>query len=325
MKAIRVHEFGTPEVMRVEDVPDPQPGPRQVLVRIHAVGVNPVETYVRSGRYAARPALPYTPGTDAAGVVEAVGSDVREYACGDRVYIGGTAAGRVGAYAEIAVCEVAQVHALPDGVSFAQGAAVNVPYATAYRSIVQLACAKAGETVLVHGASGGVGVAAVQIARAFGLSVIGTAGTDRGLQLVLEQGARRALNHRQPGYLDDIKALTGERGVDIVLEMLANVNLANDLSLLALRGRVVIIGSRGSVEIDPRLAMRREASVIGMVLFNATPDETACIHAGLVSGLGNGTLKPVVGRELPLADAPCAHHLVMEPGAYGKIVLIPGK
>src|SRR6266496_146350 len=186
MKAIRVHEFGGPEVLRLEEVPTPRPGPGEVLVRIHAIGVNPVETYIRAGTYARLPALPYTPGNDGAGVVEEIGSDVNEFKPGDRVYTGGSLAGST--YAEFTLCKTAQVHPLPENVSFAQGAAMGTPYATAYRGLFQRADAKPGETVLVHGASGGVGTAAVQLARACGLRVFGTAGSDQGRKLAREQG-----------------------------------------------------------------------------------------------------------------------------------------
>lgn len=321
MKAIVVREWGPPEVMRLEDVADPSPGPGQVLVRVKAVGVNPVETYIRTGTYARKPNLPYTPGSDVAGVVEAAGRDVTSVKNGDRVYTHGTAGH--GAYAEATLCEESQVHRLPDRLSFQQGAAVGTPYGTAWRALFLRAQARAGETVLVHGASGGVGIAAVQIARANGLRVIGTAGTDMGMRLVHEQGAHDVLNHREPDYLDEIIPLTGGRGVDVVLEMLANVNLDRDLDLLALRGRVMVVGNRGRIEIDPRKMMSKDGTILGMTMFNATPYEYRMIHAGLGAGLENGSLTPVVGREMPLAQAARAHVAVMEPGAFGKIVLIP--
>jgi NADPH2:quinone reductase len=320
MKAIRVHNFGGPEVMKLEEVPNPQAGPGQVVVRVKAVGVNPVDTYIRAGAYASKPALPYTPGLDAAGIVESLGQGVSGVKVGDRVYVAGTVSG---AYAELALCEASQVHPLPQHVSFAQGAAVFVPYATAYRALFQRAQAQPGELVLVHGASGGVGVAAVQIARAAGMTVIGTGGTERGRRLVAEQGAHHVLDHRAPGYLEQLMAVTNGRGVDVILEMLANVNLGKDLNVLARGGRVVVIGSRGTVEIDPRATMGRDASILGMSLLNASQQELASIHAALVAGLENGTLRPIVGQEMPLGDAPRAHQAVMEPGAYGKIVLIP--
>jgi NADPH2:quinone reductase len=211
---------------------------------------------------------------------------------------------------------------LPDTLSYQQGAAMGVPYATAWRALFMRAHARPGETVLVHGASGGVGIGAVQMARACGMRVIGTAGTDAGLTLVREQGAHEVLNHHEPDYLQKLMPLTGGRGVDVVLEMLANVNLDRDLDIIAPRGRIVVIGNRGRVEIDPRKAMGKDAAVIGMLLFNTPPEELREIHAGLGAGLERGTLKPVVGKQFPLADAPKAHMAVMEPGALGKIVLV---
>jgi NADPH2:quinone reductase len=241
-------------------------------------------------------------------------------AAGDRVYTGGTL---TGAYAEQTLAEAWQVHPLPPNVTFAQGAGVNVPYATAFRALFQIARAQAGETVFIHGASGGVGVAGVQLARAAGMTVIGTGGTERGRELVAVQGAHHVLDHHAPGYLNELMKLTGGRGVDVVLEMLANVNLAKDLSALASKGRIVVIGNRGNIEINPREIMRRDAAVLGMVLWNASRHDLASIHAGIVAGLENGSLRPVVGRELPLAEASQAHRAVMEPGAFGKIVLAP--
>jgi NADPH2:quinone reductase len=318
MKAIRVHEFGGPEVLRLREVPTPKPGPGEVLVRMHATGVNPVETYIRAGTYARLPELPYTPGNDGAGVVEKVGSGVTEFKPGDRVYTAGSISGT---YAEFALYKKEQVHPLSANVSFAQGAAMGTPYATAYRGLLQRGDAKPGEIVLVHGASGGVGTAAVQLARTHGLRVFGTAGSEDGLKLVREQGAHEAFDHRASDHFEQIMKATGGHGVDVVLEMLANVNLGNDLTILAKSGRVVIIGSRGPVEINPRDTMQRDADVRGMILPNTPPAELASIHAALVAGLENGTLRPVIGKEFPLADAAEAHRAVMESGALGKIVL----
>jgi NADPH2:quinone reductase len=319
MKAIRVHEFGDPEVMRLEEVRDPVPGLGQVLVRMHAVGVNPVDTYIRAGRYASKPALPYTPGMDGAGVIEAVGEGVSGVEVGDRVYTAGSVSGT---YAEKAVCNRWQVFPLPERISFQQGAGVNVPYATAYRALFHRAKAQVGEIVLVHGASGGVGVAAVQIARSAGLIVLGSAGTDQGRELVSQQGADRVLDHKDPEHFQKVLEITGGRGVDIILEMLANVNLGRDLRVLAKDGRVVVIGSRGTVEIDPRDTMGRDASILGMTLMNAKERDVLNIHMALVAGMRNGRLNPVIGKEMPLEDAPRAHREVIESPAYGKIVLL---
>jgi NADPH2:quinone reductase len=324
MRAVVVREFGNPDVMRLEDIAALTPSPSQVLVRVRAAGVNPVDTYIRSGNYALKPPLPYTPGNDGAGVVATVGADIKGFKPGDRVYIANDNTGlpRTGIYADHALCQATQLHHLPATVSFEQGAAIGVPYGTAVYALFKRANARPGETVFIHGASGGVGIAAVQICRAHGMTVIGTAGTERGLQAVKEQGADIVLNHKEPGYLDEIPKATGGKGVDVILEMNAHINLDKDLTILARGGRLVIIGSRGRVEIDPRGIMGREASVLGMVLFNVSASDLAWIHAAIGAGLANGTLKPIVGREIPLADAPKAHEAVMQPGALGKIVLV---
>jgi NADPH:quinone reductase len=319
MKAIRVHEFGGPEVLKLEEVPTPEPSAGQVLVRIHAAGVNPYETYMRAGTYPLKPPLPYTPGSDGAGVVEAVGEGVKKVRAHDRVYTGRTASG---SYAEYALALEEEVHSLPGKVDFKQGAGIWVPYGTAYHALYHQAKAHASETVLVHGASGGVGIAAVQIGRAIGLRVLGTAGTPRGLEVAKREGAHAVFDHRRAGYRDEILQATGNRGVDIVLEMLANVNLSHDTKLLANNGRVIVIGSRGEVTINPRELMGRRASIRGFTLWGITPAEEADIHAGIFAGLENGTLRPVVGKELPLAEASRAHKEILEPGSAGKIVLI---
>src|SRR5688572_21201847 len=319
MKAIQVREFGGPEVLKSVDVPDPKPGPGQLVVRVQAIGVNPVDTYIRAGWYGPRE-FPYTPGSDAAGVVEAVGDGVTKFRAGDRVYTAGTISG---AYAERALCDAKRVFPLPDKLTFQQGAAIGIPYGTAYYAIHFRGQVKAAETVLVHGASGGVGTAAVQLVRLIGATVIGTGGTDQGRQLVREQGAHHVLDHRSGDYLEQVKQLTNGRGVDVILEMLANVNLGKDLTVLAKHGRVVVVGSRGKVELDPRDTMSREADIRGMTMNIVTDEQLAIVHAGLAPGLNNGTLKPIVGKVMPLADAAKAHVAVLEPGSYGKIVLVP--
>lgn len=320
MQAIRIHEFGEPEVMRLEEVAEPEAGPGEVCVQVEAAGINPVDTYIRSGLYPIKPALPYTPGHDAAGTVKAVGPGVRRVKAGDRVYTSGSLTGTC---AQITKCLESQVHLLPNGVTSSQGAALGVPYSTAYRALFQRACARAGHLLLVHGATGGVGIASVQLARAAGLTVIGTGGTEKGRKLVLVQGAHHVLDHTREGYLDELTALSDGQGVDLIVEMLANANLKNDLQILSRGGCVVVIGSRGPIEIDPREIMSRDAEVKGMVLFNTPEEDKKEIHAALAAGLQNGTVRPVIGKELPLAQAAQAHRAVMQPGAYGKIVLIP--
>lgn len=320
MKAIRVEQFGEPEVMRLVEAVDPQISAGQVLVQIRAAGVNPVETYIRAGIYARKPRLPYTPGTDGAGIISAVGPDSGSFKPGDRVFLSGSLSGT---YAQLSVCTPDQVHVLPEVATFDQGAALGIPYATAFRGLFHRAQARRGEIVLVHGASGGVGTAALQLARGAGMRVFGTAGSIEGRELVHNLGADQVFDHKDPSYRQGILDATDGRGVNCILEMLANVNLGEDLRLLAPRGRVVVIGSRGNVELNPRDAMVRDADIRGMILGNASPEELAAIYKSLGEHLAAGRIQPIIGRELPLASAAEAHRAVMSPEAHGKIVLIP--
>jgi NADPH2:quinone reductase len=320
MKAIRVHEFGAPEVLRLESTPDLAPERDQVLVRIAAAGVNPVETYIRSGSYARLPKLPYTPGSDGAGTVEAVGAGVTHVSPGDRVYLAGSESGT---YAEFSLANADQVFALPKELSFEQGAAIGVPYATAHHALFGRGGARKGETILIHGGTGGVGLAAVQLARAAGLRILATGGTQSGRVLLREQGAAEVFDHHEVGYLDAIREVTHGKGVELIIEMLANVNLGHDLTILAPRGRVVIIGSRGPVEINPRDLMSREADIRGVMLGAVSKSDLATIHEELSAHFQNGSATPIVEREFALANAPAAHVAVMSAGAHGKIILRP--
>jgi len=307
--------------MKLEEVRDPTPGARQVVVAIRAAGVNPVEAYVRAGNYPTKPSVPYTPGTDGAGVVESVGAGVTKYRAGDRVYLFGSL---TGTYAAKALADESQVHPLPGDVTFEQGAGLGIPYCTAYRALFFRGKAMAGETVLVHGGSGAVGNAAIQWARAAGLNVTATAGSERGLTLVAELGARQVFDHKQPGYLERaVATATAGQGFNLILEMLANVNLNNDLAAAARYGRVVVIGSRGPVQIDPRQTMGKDLAILGMSLPNASESEWTGMKAAIAAGLETHILRPVINHAVPLAEAALAHQQVMESGSYGKIVLTP--
>ncbi|MEO6437400.1 MAG: NADPH:quinone reductase [Tepidisphaeraceae bacterium] len=346
MQSIRVHAFGDPDVLKLEEIPAPTAGPGQVLVAIKAIGVNPVDTYIRAGKYGPRP-FPYTPGFDAAGTIESVGPPLSpplaagnapppqatgymdaagdkggpsSFQPGDRVYLSRAASG---SYAQKAIVDLHNVYPLPEHISFAQGAAIGVPYGTAHRALFQRGQVKTGETVFVHGATGGVGLATVQIARAFGCTVIGSGGSDEGRKLALREGAHHVLDHHDADYLKTLMDLTAGRGVDLILEMLANVNLGKDLTVLARHGRVIVIGSRGPVEIDPRDTMSREADIRGVMLPSATPQELIAMHAQLRVGLENGTLRPIIDHELPLSQAAKAHVEVLQGHSRGKIVLVP--
>jgi len=320
MKAIRVKQFGGPEVLEVEEVPVPIPGPGQVLVRVFAAGVNPVDTYIRAGIFPSKPRLPYTPGMDGAGEIAGMGRGVRGLKLGMHVYI---TASLSGTYAGYAICDPSGIQPLPRGISYEQGAAIGIPYATAWQALFHKGQARRGETVLIHGASGGVGIAAIQTARLAGLRVLATAGSSSGLRLVKKQGAHAVFNHCKKGYLEKVMASTRGRGVNLILEMLANVNLERDLNLLSMRGRVVVIGCRGTVEINPRLMMGRDSSVTGMLIFNATENEKKKIFLAIHRGLKSKKLWPVIGKKMRLTHAVQAHRQIMNGPAAGKMILIP--
>jgi len=280
VKAIRIHEFGPPEVMKWEEVPDPRPGAQQVVVRVGAVGVNPVETYIRSGAYARLPVPPFTPGNDAAGAVEAVGEGVERVKAGDRVFLTGTISG---AYAEKALCLETQVHPCPrkfpllkERASIPLFGGLPGPFPTGQGDPRRNCDGPWG-----HRGSGDRGDPDGQ-----GLGHEGdrNGGTDKGRQLIAEQGAHQVFDHHAPGYLENALASTGGRGIDVIVELLANVNLGKDLTVLARGGRVVIVGSRGPVEINPRDAMARDGAILGMLVTNASEGESRSIHAALGAG-----------------------------------------
>lgn len=320
MRAVRVHQFGVPEVMKVEkDLPIPVPGDTQVLIKVQATGVNPVDTYIRSGNYARLPTLPYTPGSDAAGVVEAVGEKVTNFKKGDRAY---TVRSVSGAYAEYCVAEAMHTGRLSEKLSFSQGAGLGVPYFTAYRALVLKAKLKAGETVLVHGASGAVGLACLQIAKNMGAQVVGTAGTPEGMELVKKLGADHVFNHREDGYTDKIMKATGGEGADVTVEMLSNVNLQKDLEMAKMNGRIAIVGCRGTIEINPRATMAKELNVMGILLMAFTSEEYAECHSFLWKGAEEKWLAPHVCRDYPLEHAAASHtDIINSSGTKGKLVL----
>ncbi|KAK3087239.1 hypothetical protein FSP39_003459 [Pinctada imbricata] len=323
MRAIRVAQFGGPEVMKVESsVPVPTPAKSQVLINVKAAGINPVDTYIRAGTYALKPELPYTPGHDIAGVVEEVGSDVKSIKKGDRVFTIRTASG---GYAEYCTAEADTTRHLRNRLSFEEGAGVGVPYYTAYRAVQIIGKARPGETMLVHGASGSVGLACIQYGCHLGLRVLGTAGSQTGVDLVKENGADAVFNHREENYVQEIMDSTDGNGPDIIIEMLANVNLEKDMTMVAKRGRIMVVGNRGSIEVTPRHLMAKESTVAGVMLFGSTQEEMKEMSGAIDAGLGpGGWVKPHIGREYSLDNAPQAHgDIINNTGATGRLIIKP--
>jgi len=323
MKAIVVRQTGEPHVMKVENVEIPTISKNDVLVKIEAVGVNPVETYIRGAKAGYNPTLPYTPGKDGSGIVVAVGEDVKNLKVNDRVWTSNSLSGTYGQYS---VIPSGCAHILPDNISFEEGAGLFVPYGTAFHAIQHRGQLLQGNTVLIHGASGGVGIAILQFLSKWpSLKIIGTAGTQEGLDLVLRNGAHFAVNHREPGYTDKLFELTEKKGFDVIFEMLANINLPNDFKLISMGGKIVIIGSRGPVEITPRDLMIKRADLRGVALLTATPQEKIEIVDAIQKGLIEGSLKPIIWKRYTLEQAPLAHTEIISPegGAKGKIILKP--
>lgn len=324
MKAIRVHSFGGPEVLQLETIDDPIPGAGEVVVELRAAGVNPADTYMRSGTYAVLPKLPYTPGGGGGGVISAIGPGVTDHKVGDRVFVGTALTfDLTGCYAEKVKRKASEVLALPKGVTFAQAAAFGVSYPTAHYALFERGGARPGETVFISGASGSVGSSAIQLAKRAGLRVIGSAGTPKGLELVRAEGADHAVNHTQEGYMDEVRRFTGGKGPELILEMLANVNLASDMDVAAKFGRIIVIGNRGEITINPRVAMAKDLDIRGLVLWNATAAQVKSMMLDILSGVTEGSLRPVVGREMRLSEAAAAHIAVLEHGVSGKLVLTP--
>lgn len=324
MKAIRAHSFGGPEVLQLEELDDPVPGDGEVVVDVHAAGINPADTYMLNGTYAIVPELPYIPGGDAGGVIAAVGEGVEAHAVGDRVFVGTALSNDLtGCYAEKVKRKDSEVMPLPDGISFAEATAFGVSYTTAHYALFERGRAIAGETVFIHGATGSVGTSAIQLAKRAGLTVIGSGGTTNGLDLIKAVGADHVVDHSKEGHIDDVIQLTDGKGPELILEMLANVNLAVDMDLAAKFGRIVIIGNRGEITINPRIAMMKELDIRGIALWNATAEQVALMMEDILNGVAEGKVRPVIGRQMPLAEAAAAHVAVLEPGAYGKIVLVP--
>jgi len=323
MKAIQMSKFGGPEVLKYIEVEEPTPATNEVRVRLFAAGVNPNEAYIRTGTYSFYiPKLPYTPGFDGAGVVDAIGEGVRHLNIGDRVFVAALLAKRnTGTYAQKVVCDANAVHKLPESISYQEGASLGIPALAAYRALFHRGKIKPGDKVLIHGASGGVGLLAVQMARGIGATVIGTASTQEGKSLVKASGATHVLDHITEDSIDKIISLTNDKGPDVIIEFLANVNLETDLKMIGPYGRIVVVGNRGSLEINPRLAMIKEADILGMALWNATsPEYNESLHA-VEAFLKSGIVHPEIGTELSLEDAAKAHAQILSKNAHGKMVL----
>lgn len=324
MKAVRIHEYGGPEVLVYEDVPTPEPSPKQVLVKVAAATVNPIDESVRENRFPTPKEPPKTLGSDGAGVVEKVGAEVATARAGDRVAFSGLGIGSEGSYAEYALIADTQVVHLPDGLGFEEAAAIGMAYPAAYYALVTRGALREGETVLVQGASGGVGSASVQLAKSLGARVIGTASGPGAADLVLGLGAEAVIDFRTEDVAARVLELTDGRGADLVHELVLSANLPTDVKLVAKGGRIVGTGQGPGPEAVTPIgeALGKDVSVLFMNLNNAGRAGVAAIATEIAQMAAAGKVKPVIGTRLPLAEARAAHEL-LAADHLGKIVLLP--
>lgn len=317
MKAMQVNDYGPASDLTLVEVDKPSINSDQILVQVGAAGVNPVDTYIRSGINNYTASFPHTPGNDGAGTIVEVGNNVTEFQIGQRVYF---SRNLTGSSAEYAVTLPTHTFPLANALSFAEGACLGVPYTTAHRALFGRAHAQAGDKVLVHGATGAVGLATVQLALAAGMDVVASAGTYEGANLLRAQGVKTVIMHNEVGYLTPFQSL--DQGFDVIIEMLANHNLDQDLKALAFGGRVAVIGNRGTVEINPRDLMARDAAVMGVALANIKPFELKRIAQAMLPLFEKGVLKPVIRKEYALNELADAHEDVLKSGAQGNLVIV---
>ncbi len=321
MKAMRAHQFGGPEQLRLEDAPEPQLQPGQVLIRVRAAGINPADLVRLSGRLGSLP-LPYIPGTDVCGEVEKVGGGVNNVKEGQRIF------GRAltGGYAERTCLAADEAIPLPANLSFEEGAAIPIPFYTAYQALHNKAALKSGETVLVAAGGGGVGVAAIQLARMAGARVMTTVGSREKAERVAALGAQAAVNYREQDFVAEAQKFTDNKGVDVIIENVAADNLAKDFLAVAPRGRIVVIGTgtgkAGDASFPVFAALMKDVTMLGMSLINAGSaiPQMARILTGLFS---EGKIKALVSKSYPLAQAAQAMEDLVAARVFGKLVLTP--
>jgi len=322
MKAVIAHEFGPPESMNLEETPTPEPGPGEVRIAIRAAGVNFVDVLTAAGGYQVKPALPFIPGTEFAGVIDAIGEGVTGRKVGDRV----SGSGFGGGYAEYAIRAAASTSPIPDTMNFVDGATFRVSSSTSYYALVQRAQLQPGETVLVLGAAGAVGLAAIQIAKALGARVIATASNEAKRQLARESGADQAIDNAAADWRDQIKALTGGKGVDVVVDPVGGDATERAFRSLAWKGRHLVIGfAAGAIpRLPTNLALLKGAQLVGVDIrqFGIFEPETSAANQQAVLKLhAEGKLWPVITERLPLTDFRDAMQRTASGAVAGRIVL----
>jgi NADPH2:quinone reductase len=322
MRAIRVHELGGPDALRLDVVPDPVPGPGEVLLRLEAVGVNFVETYQRKGVYPMK--LPYIPGEEGAGTVAAVGPGVEDVRVGERV----ASVDLRGAYAELAVADASRVVALPDGVSARDAAAVMLQGMTAHYLATSVHALQPGERCLVHAAAGGVGLLLCQIAKRRNAIVFGTTSSEAKARLAREAGADEVIDYTTHDFAAEVARLTGGARLRVVYDSVGATTYMKSLDCLAPRGMLVLFGQSSGVvpPIDPLMLSRKGSLFLTrptLAHYVATRDELVWRAGEVLGWVSAGSLSVRIDRDVPLADAAEAHRALEGRRTTGKVLLVP--
>ena len=324
MRAVVCEEHGPPETLVVKEVPDPEPKPNEVVIDVEAASVNFPDVLIIQGKYQVQPPLPFSPGSEVAGTVSAVGDDVTDVAVGDRVL----AAPGFGGFAEKVAIDAGGVFRVPDGVSAEQAAALYLTYATSYYALKDRAELQPGETLLVLGAAGGVGLSAVELGRKMGARVIAAASTDEKLELCKEYGADQTINYATEDLKERAKALTDGGGADVVYDAVGGPYSDPALRATAWRGRFLVIGfAAGDIpKIPLNLPLLKNCAIVGVYWGMSTVQEPELHRANvaqLLDWLAAGELSPHISARYPLERAAGAIADMAARKAKGKLVVVP--
>ncbi|MDQ2936804.1 MAG: NADPH:quinone oxidoreductase family protein [Acidobacteriota bacterium] len=322
MKAWQVSEWCEPEQMKLADIPLPQPKSGEVRIRNHAAALNFFDILQIQGKYQTKPPLPFTPGAEVAGVVDAVGTGAEHFSVGDRVM----GSGALGGFAEYTVTPAAKTFRIPGAMGFAEAAAMLIVYQTSYLALKVRAAIKPEEWLLVHAAAGGVGSAAMQLGKAFGARVIATAGSTDKVNFCLTQGAEYALNYREASWVEQVKEITGGHGADVIYDPVGGDVFDLSTKCIAAEGRLLVIGFAGGriPSIAANRILLKNMSVVGCYwggYLEHHPEFLAESQAELFALYEAGQIKPVVSQVYPLADAVTALRALAERETHGKVIL----
>lgn len=319
-----VKELGGPSALVRQEQADLEPGPGEVCVDVKAIGCNFFDTLITQGKYQVQPDLPFAPGAEAAGVVRAVGQGVEGVAAGDRVSV----LLSYGTFASMLVAPAERVFPMAEAMSFEDAAALGVVYQTSYVALVPRAQIQPGETLLVHAAAGGVGLAAVQIGVALGARVIGTAGTQDKLDLILAEGAEVAINYRAEDFVERVKELTEGRGADVIYDPVGGDTFDRSLKCIAFNGRVLVIGFAGGRIPTAKMnrVLLKNISLVGVhwgLYFDRDPGALHDAQRALVELHAEGKIRPLISATYPLTEAAAALEALGSRKTTGKVVLTP--